>query len=591
MATFIRVTNPNAPAHRQQAIIVASKEARLYRENKKVFPQPPPELLHQFTALGHAEKLLRAEGISSPSHQQCLGRLVLPFGQYKNAPFHWLVANDVGYLKFLVDKHRAEVFNPARKGEIGNQWIKDCLMEYTESVPQVSILLEANIDRCIYGQKGFEDHTFQEMWELHRQYAAQKDRPETFSMKEREMIQKANSSVRRWLYTPLTHITSVQMKRFRKYISEKEQQQLKMGNPSSMSAAADDAELMAACQAVEDLVTSQESASASQGSSRLTEIVSKESQPTKKKSASRVKSSSFSPRKEMTASTASSSQPQISSSAPLHPERTSPSASSQPKISKRPVLSGTIAQHSASVLQTSALASTSQSRVTPVELPQSDSPVELEGWVRLWEDPNGIPPADVNWLKEDTERGLFTAVQTYKNVSGHLKRRRVMKSDRMWFYPPEPPGFISAGLPAPHLFFRSRVFVWRPVGVWRYSLKCPRGDTCAGAGRDVHLYKSGYHHRVRHICDVSSWYTMVTEVLCCGPCTKAARNKEGGTVGRWLAWDRVILSQLSEAHQAMFPAVLTCKHGVDKNVVRLLRDRTVGNTMVKGVAAGPGKPP
>ncbi|XP_078785892.1 uncharacterized protein LOC144981585 [Oryzias latipes] len=539
MATFIRVTNPNAPAHRQQAIIVASKEARLYRENKKIFPQPPPELLHQFTALGHAEKLLRAEGISSPSHQQCLGRLVLPFGQYKNAPFHWLVANDVGYLKFLVDKHRAEVINPARKGEIGNQWIKDCLTEYAESFPQVSILLEANIDRCIYGQKGFEDHTFQEMWELHRQYAAQKDRPETFSMKEREMIQKANSSVRRWLNTPLTHITSVQMKRFRKYISEKEQQQLKMGNPSSMSAAADDAELMAACQAVEDLVTSQESASASQGSSRLTEIVSKESQPTKKKSASRVKSSSFSPRKEMTASTASSSQPQISSSAPLHPERTSPSASSQPqislsaplhpertspsassqpqislsaplhpertspsassqpKISKRPVLSGTIAQHSASVLQTSALASTSQSRVTPVELPQSDSPVELEGWVRLWEDPNGIPPADVNWLKEDTERGLFTAVQTYKDVSGHLKRRRVMKSDRMWFYPPEPPGFISAGLPAPHLFFRSRVFVWRPVGVWRYSLKCPRGDTCAGAGRDVHLYKSGYHHRVR----------------------------------------------------------------------------------------------
>ncbi|XP_023813719.1 uncharacterized protein LOC105354665 [Oryzias latipes] len=88
----------------------------------------------------------------------------------------------------------------------------------------------------------------------------------------------------------------------------------------------------------------------------------------------------------------------------------------------------------------------------------------------------------------------------------------------------------------------------------------------------VHIY---------HICDVSSWYTMLTEVLCCGPCTKATRNKEGGTVGRWLAWDLVILSQLSEAHPAMFPAVLTCKRGVDKNVVRLLWDRTEGNTMVK----------
>ncbi|XP_078807346.1 uncharacterized protein LOC144994217 isoform X1 [Oryzias latipes] len=247
----------------------------------------------------------------------------------------------------------------------------------------------------------------------------------------------------------------------------------------------------------------------------------------------------------MTASSASSSQPHIASSAPFHPERTSPSLSSQTKISgERPML------HSASVLQTSGLASTSQSHVTPVELPPSDSPVEFEGWVRLWEDPNSILPADVNWLKGDTERGLFTAVQIFKDV----------------FWPSEK---------------ESRVFVWRPVGVWRYSLKCPWGVTCAGAGRDVHLYKSGYHHRVRHICDVSSWYTMLTEVLFCGPCTKATRNKEGGTVGRWLAWDLVILSQLSEAHPAMFPAVLTCKRGVDKNVVRLLWDRTEGNTTVK----------
>lgn len=92
MATPIRVTNPNAPAHRQQAVLVATKEARVYQENKKVFPRPPTVLFLQFTALGHAENPLQAEGISSPSHQQCLGRLVEPFGQYKNAPFHWLVS-------------------------------------------------------------------------------------------------------------------------------------------------------------------------------------------------------------------------------------------------------------------------------------------------------------------------------------------------------------------------------------------------------------------------------------------------------------------------------------------------------------------
>ncbi|XP_034144756.1 uncharacterized protein LOC114832433 [Esox lucius] len=217
----------------------------------------------------------------------------------------------------------------------------------------------------------------------------------------------------------------------------------------------------------------------------------------------------------------------------------------------------------------------------PTESPLSDSPVELEGWVRLWENPNGIPSADISWLKDHNERGLFTPVQIYKDKSGLFRRRRVMKSDRMWFYPEEPPGYVRGAPPTPQQFFRSRVFVWRPVGVWRYSLKCPRGDQCLGRGRNVHLYKSGYHHRVRHICDVSTWYTMLTEVLCCGPCTKAARSGEGGTMGRWLAWDAAILSQLSEAHQAMFPAILTSKRGVDRTVVRLLRDRTEGNTMVK----------
>lgn len=88
---------------------------------------------------------------------------------------------------------------------------------------QVSVVLKANIDRCVYGQKGFEHPTFQEMWELHCQYSSQKDGPEKFSDEQREVIQKAHSSVKRWLNTPVTHITSIQMKRFRKYINDKEQ--------------------------------------------------------------------------------------------------------------------------------------------------------------------------------------------------------------------------------------------------------------------------------------------------------------------------------------------------------------------------------
>lgn len=100
MATpVIRINNPDAPKDRQQAVVIATKEARCYREKKLVFSNPPQELLNQTTALAHAERLLRAEGIPAPSRQQCLGKLVLPFGQYLNAPFYWLVANDVGYMK------------------------------------------------------------------------------------------------------------------------------------------------------------------------------------------------------------------------------------------------------------------------------------------------------------------------------------------------------------------------------------------------------------------------------------------------------------------------------------------------------------
>ncbi|XP_034147114.1 uncharacterized protein LOC105008188 [Esox lucius] len=95
----------------------------------------------------------------------------------------------------------------------------------------------------------------------------------------------------------------------------------------------------------------------------------------------------------------------------------------------------------------------------PTESPLSDSPVELEGWVRLWENPNGIPSADISWLKNHNERGLFTPVQIYKDNTGVFRRRQVMKSDCMWFYPEGPPGHVRGAPPTPQLFFRSRVCV------------------------------------------------------------------------------------------------------------------------------------
>lgn len=182
-----------------------------------------------------------------------------------------------------------------------------------------------------------------------------------------------------------------------------------------------------------------------------------------------------------------------------------------------------------------------------------------DGWVKAWEnDKTGIPAADRKWLKQDTDRGMFGPSQLYKDITGVYKKRRVLKSDCMWFYPPEPPGASCGHLPVPDQYFRSRVFFWRPVGVWKYSIRCPRPNCPGRHLKDVYLHRSGYHSSVRQVCDISGWYTMLTEVLACGPCNKAVNNKEAKW-GRFLAWDMQIISQLSEAHQALFPAVLTAR--------------------------------
>ena len=116
--------------------------------------------------------------------------------------------------------------------------------------------------------------------------------------------------------------------------------------------------------------------------------------------------------------------------------------------------------------------------------------------MRSWEEPIGIPQADIPWIKHDKDCGLFNRdIATHKDIKGNLKMRREQKN-RMWFYPPEPPGYVDHGVPNAEPFFRSRLFVWRPVGLWKYKLKCPNGVACAGKDKDTYLIRSGFHSRV-----------------------------------------------------------------------------------------------
>lgn len=186
--------------------------------------------------------------------------------------------------------------------------------------------------------------------------------------------------------------------------------------------------------------------------------------------------------------------------------------------------------------------------------------IMFEGWSKNWEDPkHGFPPSDCHWIKNDQERGMFGPVQTYRDIRGEYRKRRVLKTDRMWFYPQECPGVVRGSPPNPHSFFRSRVFFWRPVGVWGYSIRCPRSNCPAHEKKDVFLYRCGYGTTVRQICDIADWFSLLTEILSCGPCNAAAKDSTANKMGRFLATDKTIMSQLSEAHQAVFPAVLTAQ--------------------------------
>lgn len=178
----------------------------------------------------------------------------------------------------------------------------------------------------------------------------------------------------------------------------------------------------------------------------------------------------------------------------------------------------------------------------------------------MWESPiHGLPPQDLKWLKEDEQRGLFQKPMQYQDKHGRTRWRRVLKDNAMWFCPPEAPGTVGGRVPSADVFFQSRVFFWRPVGVWRYSLRCPRPECPAKDKDNVFLHRSGYSKTVRQICDVRGWYSMLTEVLACNACRKAARDSEEHSIGRFLSWEEGVMRQLTPAHRAVFPAVLTLR--------------------------------
>ncbi|XP_076851096.1 uncharacterized protein LOC143501317 [Brachyhypopomus gauderio] len=73
---------------------------------------------------------------------------------------------------------------------------------------------------------------------------------------------------------------------------------------------------------------------------------------------------------------------------------------------------------------------------------------------------------------------------------------------------------------------------------------------------------------VRRVLNFSGWYFMATEYLECRRCKKKVAG-----------WSQDILDQLDPVHREMFPAILTYRLSCDKEVVSLMRGRTLGNSV------------
>ncbi|XP_038581219.1 uncharacterized protein LOC119907523 [Micropterus salmoides] len=113
----------------------------------------------------------------------------------------------------------------------------------------------------------------------------------------------------------------------------------------------------------------------------------------------------------------------------------------------------------------------------------------------------------------------------------------------------------SCGM-SPLSFFTHRLMVWMPYYLWKVKVSCP------ACGKQLTSY--GVHKRARKVLDIDGYYLMVTETLRCTVCSL-----------NYLSTSQTVRDQLDLPHQKLFE---TSKYACDIRVIRLLRDRTLGNS-------------
>ncbi|CAM4567614.1 unnamed protein product [Leuciscus chuanchicus] len=175
---------------------------------------------------------------------------------------------------------------------------------------------------------------------------------------------------------------------------------------------------------------------------------------------------------------------------------------------------------------------------------QASSAVRLH---RLWSET--LPPEDHRWI----------ASRLFK--TGPKGKPELQDNLQLWYYPPQP-ALIYNQAPAPDRFFCHALLLWMPYKLWKVKVLCPN----SACGQHL-LTGGGLHKRARQVLDIDRMYNMVTETLICTKC-KASH----------VSWSQTVLQQLDLGHRSEFRVILTRKYACDMRVIRLLRERGLGNS-------------
>ncbi|KAL1274695.1 hypothetical protein QQF64_027509 [Cirrhinus molitorella] len=186
---------------------------------------------------------------------------------------------------------------------------------------------------------------------------------------------------------------------------------------------------------------------------------------------------------------------------------------------------------------------------TTPALPHHQPPAELPGH---WKD--HLPPFQHEWIRNT----LFKA-------NPRTGKPELVSQLKLWWYPPQPPLIHTQPPASPDLFFCRPFFLWMPLKMWLFPLVCVRPD--CGKHR---LTAAGLYRTVRKVLDIDGWYDLATEYLECKCCKK-----------KYPAWSEDILGQLDMGHRSQFPALLTYRYSCDNRVLRMMRERTLGNSVTQ----------